>query len=78
MQERNVIINPTTYYINNNCIYLSTLLCTCLCMCVRQKRTNLSHYLPSIEEHFISFSESILRYTRLLLTLTKKKMKTNH
>lgn len=32
------------------------------------KRENLSHYLPSIEEHFVSFSEAVVRHPRLLFT----------
>lgn len=29
---------------------------------------NLAHYFPAVKEHFVSFSEAILRNTRLLFT----------
>lgn len=37
----------------------------------KKEKDNLSHDLPSIEKHFISFPESIVRYTRLLITLSE-------
>lgn len=53
--------------------YLKCMVYVCVFVWNRNgKRGNLPHDLSSIEEHFVSFSEAIVRNTRLLFTLLHK------